>query len=134
MDHVRLQQAFAALRITLAILLFLHGAARVWLGGVAPFGVFLSGQGFGDTLGLAIAWAVTLYELTATFVLAMGPRRWVPPVALGFSLVYATGIALVHWPHGWFVVGAGRNGMEYSVLLISCLLLVAFATRPPAAR
>lgn len=31
---------------------------------------------------------------------------------------------------GWFVVGAGRNGMEYSVLLIMVLIAVA-CTAPP---
>lgn len=40
------------------------------------------------------------------------------------------GIVLVHAPHGWFVVGAGRNGMEYSVLLIVCLLLLALQAWP----
>ena len=25
---------------------------------------------------------------------------------------------------GWFVVGLGRNGMEYSVLIIACLVAV----------
>ncbi len=34
------------------------------------------------------------------------------------------GIVLVHAPAGWFVVGHGRNGMEYSVLLIAALLCV----------
>lgn len=36
------------------------------------------------------------------------------------------GIVLVHAPEGWFVVGLGRNGMEYSVLLIVCLLSLAY--------
>ena len=31
---------------------------------------------------------------------------------------------------GWFVVGAGRNGMEYSVLLIACLLANAWRWWP----
>jgi len=29
-------------------------------------------------------------------------------------------------PNGWFAVRLGRNGMEYSVLLIVCLLALAF--------
>jgi hypothetical protein len=41
-----------------------------------------------------------------------------------YAAIYAAGIALVHAPEGWFVVGLGRNGMEYSVLLISSLLLI----------
>jgi putative oxidoreductase len=31
---------------------------------------------------------------------------------------------MVHAPEGWFVVGLGRNGAEYSVLLIACLMCV----------
>jgi putative oxidoreductase len=42
-----------------------------------------------------------------------------------FSVIYATGIALVHSKAGWFVVGLGRNGSEFSVLLIMCLLALA---------
>jgi putative oxidoreductase len=36
------------------------------------------------------------------------------------------GILLVHRHDGWFVVGGGRNGVEYSVLLIAVLLLQAW--------
>ena len=31
------------------------------------------------------------------------------------------GIVLVHGPEGWFVVGMGRNGVEFSVLLLAAL-------------
>jgi uncharacterized membrane protein YphA (DoxX/SURF4 family) len=37
------------------------------------------------------------------------------------------GIYLVHASAGWFVVGAGRNGMEFSVLLILCLTVIAMS-------
>ena len=33
------------------------------------------------------------------------------------------GIILVHLREGWFVVGGGRNGVEYSVLLVSIFLV-----------
>lgn len=36
------------------------------------------------------------------------------------------GLILMPRPAGWFVVGLGRNGMEYSVLLIIALLCVGF--------
>jgi len=39
------------------------------------------------------------------------------------------GIALAHFPDGWFVVGGGRNGMEYSVLLILCLVVIVLDQR-----
>ena len=35
------------------------------------------------------------------------------------------GIVLVHAKSGWFVVGGGSNGAEYSVLLIPCLMVIA---------
>ena len=37
---------------------------------------------------------------------------------------------MVHMPAGWFVVGLGRNGMEYSVLLIACLAMLAYVHWP----
>ena len=48
-------------------------------------------------------------------------------------MIYATGIVMVHAPNGWFVVGGGRNGAEYSVLLIVALLCVG-AQHAPARR
>lgn len=119
------RQALTAIRCGLAILLFIHGMTRVRLGGVAPFGEFLSGQGL--PFGLGIAWFVTVFELIAAPLLAWG--RWATPIALVFAVIYACGIWLVHAPAGWFVVGAGRNGMEYSVLIILCLLSIAWAQR-----
>ena len=103
-------------------------------GGVAPFGAFLDAQGF--PAGIAFAWAVTAFELVAAPVFAWG--RWVAPIALVFAAIYACGIWLVHAPAGWFVVGLGRNGVEYSVLIIACLLANAWAHRrrdtvPPGA-
>ena len=120
------RQALAFIRVALAALLFIHGVARVLADGVAPFGTFLESQGF--PFGLAIAWFVTVFELVAAPVFASG--RWVSPIALIFAAIYACGIWLVHAPAGWFVVGLGRNGAEYSVLILVCLLANAWAHRP----
>src|SRR5690606_1810587 len=118
-------QALAAIRCGLAALLFIHGLARVLAGGVVPFGAVLDGQGL--PFGAGIAWFVTVLELVGAPLLAWG--RWVTPIALVFSAIYACGIWLVHAPAGWFVVGLGRNGMEYSVLILLCLLANAWAHR-----
>ena len=118
-------QALAAIRCGLAALLFVHGLARVLAAGIAPFGEFLDAQGL--PFGIGIAWFVTVFELVAAPLLAWG--RWVTPIALVFSAIYACGIWLVHAPAGWFVVGLGRNGMEYSVLILLCLLANAWAHR-----
>ncbi len=124
------RQSLVAIRIGLAALLFIHGAARVSFDGVGPFGGFLDARGF--PFGLGLAWAVTAFELVAMPLLAWG--RWVAPIALVASALYACGIWLVHASAGWFVVGLGRNGMEYSVLIILCLLALAWAHRDGANR
>ena len=111
---------WTAIRLALATLLAIHGWARLLAGAVAPFGDWLDGLGF--PFGFGIAAAITAFEIIGTVFMALG--RFVFPLSLVFSAIYATGIVLVHAPAGWFVVGLGRNGSEYSVLLIVCLLAV----------
>lgn len=113
------------LRLVLAGLIAAHGWARLLAGGVAPFGVWLESQGM--PMGAVLAWGVTLFEIVGS--LCLGLRRWVFPVTLGFAAIYLVGLVLVHMPAGWFVVGLGRNGMEYSVLLVVALLCVGFHDR-----
>lgn len=114
-------------RLLVALLIGLHGWYRLLDGGSPVFGEWLAGQGV--PLPHAVAWGVTLGEIAGSACLALG--LWVRPFALLFIGIYAMGIALVHAPEGWFVVGAGRNGMEYSVLLIGALALVALRAREP---
>lgn len=110
------------LRLTIAGLLAAHGWTR-WLGGgVLPFADWLDSQGL--PFGFYLAALVTCYEIVATLIYAAG--RWVWQLSVGFVLIYATGLVLVHAPHGWFVVGAGRNGIEYSVLLIVLLVCLGY--------
>lgn len=110
------------LRLMVSTLLFIHGAARVQ-NGVDGFGVWLEGEGV--PMGLVVAWLVTGMELVGTPLLALG--RFVRPLCVWFTGVLVAGIVMVHYPEGWFVVGAGRNGMEYSVLLITCLTSLSMA-------
>jgi len=88
---------------------------------VAPFGGFLEGQGLPG--GFYWAAAITGFEIAGSILLLAG--RLVAPLSLLFSMLYVMGIVLVHARSGWFVVGLGRNGSEFSVLLIVCLLAVA---------
>jgi putative oxidoreductase len=122
--------ALAFLRLVVAVILFIHGAARIANGTVDDFGVFLGSQGF--PLGFFIAWGITLFELIGSVLLAAGFYTWV--ISLLFAAQLAAGIALVHWKEGWFVVGAGRNGMEFSALLIAVLLSTAYANYKGASR
>jgi len=122
----RTGRALDVVRIVVALLIFIHGASRLAFGGVEPFGEWLGTQGF--PVGIAFAWAVTIYELIAPVLIIL--RRFVFWACLGHIGILALGAVMVHLPAGWFVVGLGRNGMEYSVLLIACLGAVAYAHAP----
>jgi putative oxidoreductase len=108
------------LRVAVAGVFVIHGIARATLGGVEPFGGFLTASGF--PAGAGIAGTITVVEVVGGLVLALG--HFVRPLAAWFGLQIAAGIALVHAREGWFVVGAGRNGVEYSALILVCLLVV----------
>jgi len=127
--HVdRVELSLSIVRISVAILIFIHGAFRAfhWDPNVTGFGQWLSSLGFPE--GIFWAAAVTVYELVAPlFILA---RRFVTLACVGHIGIISLGAVLVHYPAGWFVVGAGRNGMEYSVLLLACLIAVAWAYAP----
>ena len=113
--------------LLVALLIGIHGWHRLHAGTCPIFGDWLATQYI--PLAHAIAWGVTISEIIGSACLAVG--LCVRPFALLFMAIYAMGIVLVHAPEGWFVVGTGRNGMEYSVLLIGSLALVALRIRTP---
>lgn len=109
-------------RILVACLFMAHGLIRAYVGTVDDFGTFLDSKGF--PLGIVLAWMITLFEIVCGAAMAFG--KWTRPIALGFVLHQIMGIALVHAKNGWFVVGHGTYGVEYSVLLIGSCLVIAF--------
>lgn len=114
-------QYLKALRIAIGLMLLAHGAIRVYAGTVGGFGEFLNAKGF--LIGAVIAWGITVYEIAGGLLLARGLfKKW---ICAGFIIILTMGILLVHMNNGWFVVGYGSGGAEYSVLLILCLLLIA---------
>ena len=119
--------ALLGFRLLVALLIGIHGWYRLHAGTSSGFGDWLATQGI--PLAHAVAWGVTIGEIVGSACLALG--LLVRPFALLFMAIYLMGIVLVHAPEGWFVVGAGRNGMEYSVLLIGSLALVALRIRQP---
>jgi putative oxidoreductase len=128
--HARLGATI--LRVVVASVFVIHGVTRTVLGTVDDFGGFLAMSGW--PAGHALAWLLTVVEIIGGVALAVGFH--VRPLAVWLGLQIATGIVMVHAQAGWFVVGAGRNGAEYSVLIIACLLAVALtdsiADRPRA--
>jgi putative oxidoreductase len=113
--------ALIFLRITVALLMLIHGIARIYFGIVDDFGEFLTLNNF--PLGFYLAWAITSFEIVGSVLLAIG--RYVAPLAIIFAVHLLCGILLVHLKEGWFVVGAGKNGAEYSVLLIAVFITLA---------
>ena len=111
------------LRVVVALIMLTHGIARIYFGTVDDFGAFLTLNNFPQ--GFYLAWAITIFEIVGSILLAIG--FYVAPLATIFALELLCGIALVHWKEGWFVVGAGRNGMEYSVLLIAALVTLTLS-------
>lgn len=111
--------------------MIIHGTFRVFDGGVSGFGQFLDSQGL--PAGVAVAWLLTIVEIAGGLLLVAG--RFVRPLCAWFILELLAGIVMVHFREGWFVVGGGRNGFEYSALLIVCFAGVALdASRAEAAR
>jgi putative oxidoreductase len=109
------------LRVVVALLLLVHGVMRVRLGVVDDFGGFLSLNQI--PLGNILAWTITVVEIAGGLILILG--YWVVWLCGWFIIQLIVGVFLVHAKDGWFVVGAGRNGMEYSVMLIAALISIA---------
>lgn len=113
------------LRILLSGFIAAHGWARFLVGGVVPFGDWLTAQHV--PAGLLVAAAITILEIVGTPLLLLG--LGVFPLSLVYAAIYTAGLLMVHLPAGWFVVGLGRNGAEYSALLITCIVLVGLQHR-----
>jgi putative oxidoreductase len=108
------------LRVAVAVLLGIHGWHRALSGGAVHFGGYLTASGF--PAGEALAWGITGFEIVASLLLLAG--QFVRLVTPGFAAILTAGIVMVHGREGWFVVGAGRNGVEFSVLLLVCLVVL----------
>lgn len=125
MHRIRTTYAPYILRFALAVIFLSHGLTRAYMGRVPPFGEALDSWGF--PFGIAWAWGVTLFEIAGGLLLLAG--RLVRPVCLLFVVQMIVGVIFVHWTHGWFVVGHGTYGMEYSFLLIAALSALYALTR-----
>lgn len=110
------------LRIAIGIILLTHSVLGMFNGGINAFGnLYLNNIGFAP-FGLAIAWTVKISHVICAVLLFT--NKCVKPASLFTIFILAMGIALVHFQEGWFVVGGGRNGMEYNFLLIAVLLQI----------
>lgn len=118
--YITCNRAMQILRISIAFFMMAHGITRLSINGPVDFGVFLSSKGF--PLGVPLAWCITILEIICGLLLVAG--KWQRLAASFFILELLMGIMLVHFKNGWFVVGLTEGGIEYSVLLIICFLLL----------
>jgi uncharacterized membrane protein YphA (DoxX/SURF4 family) len=117
----------ALVRVAVALIILMHPLhGYLHPENIPRFGEYLSSLGF--PFGGALAWAVLLTQTAASLLMLAG--RLVVPACVAHVAVLLTGIVVFHYPLGWYVVGPGEGGMEFSVLMISCLCAVAWAHWP----
>jgi putative oxidoreductase len=94
-------------------------------------GLYFSSIGY--PFGVFLVWAAMFFQIASSVAVAL--RRLVVPACFVHIYVLGTGIWLFHAPY-WFaigpdnVIGPGREGTEYSVLLITCFVSLALAYWP----
>ncbi len=114
-------------RIAVAIILSVHGFHGVaHPNDVVGFGGYLSSIGL--PFGVALAWLIMIIQILCSVALIVG--RLGVPACIGHMVVLGAGIGLIHASNGWFVVGPGHDGVEYSITLVACLFAVLWAYWP----
>ncbi len=114
------QYTLLALRIIMGVIFITHGAARLYYASIPNFGEFLRTKGL--PIGLALAYSITILEIVSGLLLAVGFK--IKYCILFHALIILGGIVLVHLQQGWFVVGHGSGGVEYSVLILAVLAVL----------
>jgi putative oxidoreductase len=112
------------LRFAVAIILLVHSIPGMFNNGINDFGnYYLNEKGFAP-YGVALAWAIKLSHVAAAICLLI--NKFIKPACLVTIAILITGIFMVHLKEGWYVVGGGRNGIEFNFLLIIVLLTIMF--------
>lgn len=112
------------LRIAVAIILLTHSVFGMFNNGINDFGnLFLNQIGFAP-FGVFLAWSIKLSHVVAAILLLT--NKYVKLAGFITIFILVMGIVLVHFKEGWFVVGGGRNGVEYNFLLIIILLAIMY--------
>ncbi len=112
------------LRFPVIIILVVHSISGMFDNGINDFGnLYLNQIGF-SPIGVPLAWAIKLSHVVCAICLIID--KFVKPASWVTIFVLLMGIVLVHFKEGWFVVGGGRNGVEFNFLLIFVLLAIIF--------
>lgn len=115
------------LRIAVAIILLAHSIPGMFNNGVNDFGnLYLNQVGFAP-FGVYLAWSIKLSHIVCAVLLLLD--KFVKIAAFITIFILIMGIIMIHYKEGWFVVGGGRNGMEFNFLLISVLLSIVYQNK-----
>jgi putative oxidoreductase len=112
------------LRWAVAIILIMHSVPGMFNNGVNDFGNFYLNQIGFNPIGVPLAWAIKLSHLAAAICLIL--EKYIRWAAIITIVILLSGIVMIHYSEGWYVVGGGRNGMEFNFLLIAALLTIMF--------
>ncbi len=119
----------SVVRVAVAALLIVHGVSRVATGGVSALGEVFSANHV--PFGPGLAWAITAVEIAGGAVLAAG--RFARSLSLWFAVELLAVAALVPGAEEG-IVGESVQSPEYSVLLVACLLALAWGSPGRVAR
>ena len=112
------------LRIALVVIFLVHSVAGMFNNGINDFGnLFLNQAGFAP-VGVPLAWAIKLSHIALAFSLLTD--KYLKVMSIITIIILIVGIFMVHLKDGWFVVGGGRNGIEFNFLLIMALLTIIY--------
>ena len=113
------------LRFALATIFLSHSLHGIFTNNdINDFGnLFLNQIGFAP-FGVFIAWSVVITQVVTSILLLANSYTFIASIAN--ILILLAGIFTVHLQEGWYVVGGGRNGVEFSFALIFMLLAVMF--------
>jgi putative oxidoreductase len=111
------------LRFGVAIIFLSHSLHGIFTGNdVNDFGnLFLNKIGFAP-FGIFIAWGVVISQTITSLLLITNKAVKISCIINIIILIF--GIITVHFEEGWYVVGAGRNGMEFNFILIVVLFTI----------
>ena len=108
-------------KLAVCAIIFTHGIHRYLYGELGALGGALAH--FGLPFPQLQAHLINVAETFGTVLIALG--LFVRPCCAVLVVIFLTGIALIHSHAGFFILGPGDGGWEYSALLIACFTAVA---------
>ena len=112
------------LRFSIAIILLAHSLPSFFDNSINDFGNFYLNQSGFAPFGIYIAWAIKISHVVTAYCLFT--EKYIKLVSYLTIFILIMGIILVHFKEGWYVVGGGRNGVEFNFLLIFAFLSLIF--------